>query len=373
MISTPASPAVGPKYVSATLNAQKVTLALLTDGESQEATVDRKSHSRVVQEGDPVQAEEVIRLVLDDMNTFIEAGPSGGAPRPVVKSAVATRGSVTVAMEVQDFSNFLRVPCVSHALVRWDVATSDGGEYDVKNGDGGGNAGDEQHLIPPIRPVASGALEILNGVVSLSSTATQCLSQSIGDFSSAADLERPSGGCGTPAWRKEARGTSSLSPPSLQWSSSPISSPSPSPSPSAAAATTAITAITRKRRKRFVVSNRTARALVFGQVSTNEAILLKPGISKSYRWRTIPAPRSPPESGGGTEGNSSSSLVLMIRLALPFDSNSQSPSTDGESPGRNKLEAWTEPFAADCEGTYVVSTTSPCVDCFALPTPVLFG
>lgn len=292
-------------------------MALLTDGTCTESKPSQRSPCR---EGNAQQREEILRVVLDDVNAFAEMGPNDGGMVPSTELAGATRGSSLVAIEIQDFSNFLRVPLVSHALVKWEVATSNGGGKSAKI-DKHGRA----LLLSRSRPIVSSAIEVANAVVNLSATSTQCLNQCLGEFVVGHGLE---GGTGD----GESHGLLGNVSPEIQ-----------------------------RRRKGYVVSNRTDCTLLFGQVSTTEAIALNPGVSKSCRWRRIPAPTVKAE--GKEAHGGSPNLVFMIRLALPPDSNTLATSAVGSGAAGGRIESWTEPFAADCEGTYMVrsSISGSCV------------
>lgn len=313
---------MGPSYISTTLSAQRVTLALLTD--------DRPSVTSRDKEGNFPQAEEIVRVVVDEMYMFAEAGPSGGDELALASAAVATaavRGSALVAIEVQDFSNFLRLPLLSHALVTWDVASSG---YNERN-----RNGDTGSALSPFRPVVSAAVEVRDAVISVSATATQCISRCLGDLSH----------------DRFSDGTSDISIVARDVPSCPSKSlPSESSPPRLL--------LPRQERKGYVVTNRTDRSLWFGQVSTTETVVLGPGVSTAYRWRTIPSPVA--AATGGAKGGAPSQLVLLLRLALHQDRSSAARLRDtggdgDDARGGASFGAWTEPFPADHAGTYMVS------------------
>ncbi|CAN0287278.1 unnamed protein product, partial [Discosporangium mesarthrocarpum] len=102
---------------------------------------------------------------------------------------------MVVACEVQDFSNFLRVPMVSNALLKWDATTSypphlspsQEGKAADKTGGGAGSVGPdssamEETLLSPHRPALSVEVEVHDAVLSISATAIQCLDQCIGEM-----------------------------------------------------------------------------------------------------------------------------------------------------------------------------------------------
>ncbi len=331
--SSPVGPLVGPSYLSATLVAQRLTLALLTEGRPASSSAlsssPPSSLSRMSPSGEGrgtfLQPEEIVRVVVGDVNIFAEAT---AAARLV---SAAARGSAVVAVDVQDFSNFLRLPLLSHALLKFDVSTSSGG------GSGGGasgtTAGDEEGLLSPFRPVASGAVDVHDAVVSVSVTALQCVDQCIAELA-----QRPPGAVTGSA-------TESAAPPAL--------APAPPPRPPSRQSL--------RRSKRYVITNHTDRNLWFGQVSTTETLLLRAGEETSYRWRTIP---STPAPGAVDRNDDALRLVLMLRLALHRDSGGGGGGGNtGAVPGfGGGYGAWTEPFPADHEGTFLVSRGVCCED-----------
>lgn len=335
--SIPGGSVVGPSYASVTLGVQRVTLALLTDG-SRLASSPNGS-------GGFQQAEEIVRLVVDELNTFAEAGPSGADDALVPASAAAAaavRGSAAVAVEVQDFSNFLRLPLVSHALVTWNVATSDGSGCGSSGKGGSGGDGDgggrvEAMLLSPFRPVASAAVEVQDAVISVSATAMQCLDRCLGELSLKPSVndEALSSSADASASRDSKHNVPLTSPVSTPHPLSPLPPP---PLP--------------QQRKGYVVTNCTDRSLWFGQVSTTETVVLNPGVSTAYRWRTIPTPAA---TAAGRKGEPLSGLELMLRLALHRDNGS----SGGNGGNGGSFGAWTEPFLADHAGTYMVSSAMP--------------
>ena len=338
--SSPVGPLVGPSYVSATLVAQRLTLALLTEGRSVSSSQSPSSSSSSSSttssfsllshvsppsgegRGTFPQPEEIVRVVVGDVNAFAEA--AAAAARSV---SVAARGSAVVAVDVQDFSNFLRLPLLSHALVKFDVSTSSGG--------GGGSTAvgdDDEGLLSPFRPVASAAVDVHDAVVSVSVTAMQCVDQCIAELA-----QRPPAGAVV-----ATRGGSTA-----ENAAPPASASAPAPAPRQPR---------RRRSKSYVITNRTDRSLWFGQVSTTETLLLRAGEETSYRWRTIPPTPAPSAAG---RDDDSSRLVLMLRLALHRDSGSRGGGAGGHAgavPGfGGGYGAWTEPFPADHQGTFMVS------------------
>lgn len=316
---------VGPSYMSATLVAQRLTLALVTQGGP--SVLSSSSSSPMSPSGGDgrdlfQQPEEIVRFVVGDVNVFAEAGV---AARLV---STAARGSAVVAVDVQDFSNFLRLPLLSHAAVNFDVSTSSGGGG-YESGDTSGDA--EEDLLSPFRPIASSVLEVRDAVVSVSVTAVQCIDQCIVELA-----QRPSGVATekNESVAHQGNTTEKVAQPALA-----ASTPLPPPRQS------------RMRSKRYVITNRTDRNLWFGQVSTTETLCLGAGEESPYRWRTIPA--LVPDTRGRT--GESSRLVLMLRLALHRDSVSGGGYIDAGAGSGGGFGVWTEPFPADHEGTFMVS------------------
>ncbi|CAM9524405.1 unnamed protein product [Scytosiphon promiscuus] len=315
--SSPASPMVGASYLSTTLVAQRLTLAVLTEGglilSPSRSSPPRASPSERQERGVLLQLEEIVRVVVDDVDIFAEAG---SAARWL---SVAARGSAIVSVDVQDFSNFLRLPLLSHALVRFDVSSS---------GVGGGIAGgDQEDLLSPFRPVVSGAIDVHDAVVSVSVTAMQCMEQCIAELS-----QRPpvmimtADGAGT-RLGEDADPSKLMVPAFLPAQRQP-----------------------RQRSKRYLVTNHTDRNLWFGQASTTETLLLRAGEETSYRWRTIPPVLTTCASG---RKDYASRLVLMLRLALHCNSSSGNGSVGAAAGGGGDFGAWAEPFPADYEGTFM--------------------
>lgn len=318
--SSPAGPVVGPSYVSATLVAQRLTLALLTEGgpisrlSSAAASAPVSPSGRREGLGLFVQPEEIVRVVVGDVNFFAEASL---AARWL---SVAARGSAVVAADVQDFSNFLRLPLLSHAAVKLDVSTSSG------RGGTGRMAAEGESLLSPFRPIASGAVDVNGAVVSVSVTAMQCIDQCIAELT-----RRPSD---EPATRPST--TTAEAKPSV------VAVPAPVPP----------TRQPRQRSKRYIITNHTDRNLWFGQVSTTETLFLRAGEETSYRWRTIPQALAP--GAAGRKGDDASRLVLMLRLALHRVSGSGGGYAGSGSEHGGGYGAWTEPFPVDHVGTFKV-------------------
>lgn len=282
------------------------------------------------------QPEEIVRVVVGDVNVFAEAGK---AARLV---SVAARGRAVVAVDVQDFSNFLRLPLLSHAAVSFDVSTSSGG-----GGGSGDTTGDEEgDLLSPFRPVASSALEVRDAVVSVSVTAVQCIDQCIAELS-----QRPPG---TVTEKNESVARQGSASENVAPSYLSASVPLPAPRQH------------RMRSKRYIITNHTDRNLWFGQVSTTETLCLRAGEESPYRWRTIP----PLVSGAAGRKGDSSRLVLMLRLAFHRDSGSGGGYTGAGAGVGGGYGGWTEPFPADHEGTFMVSQVCDVglrERCFTLP------
>ena len=323
--SSPVGPAAGPSYFSTTLVAQKVTLAILTDGNARSSSSSLSSVSSRPPSGGGerdtfVQLEEIVRMVISDVNVFAAASSAAG---PL---AATTRGSAEVAVDVQDFSNFLRLPLLSHAQVKWDLAT---------NGGRGGAAGSDEDLLSPVRPVTAAAVEVHNAIVSVSVTSMQCVEQCIAELS-----QQPSGaieaGEGSATGETHVGGVEGMKPSASVCSTTPQRQP-------------------RQRSKRYVITNLTDRVLWFGQGSTTEALLLRGGEETSYRWRTTPAGVA---TASASRKGSVSRLVLMLRLALHFDSGELSDQLGADSGARGDSGPWTEPFPADDAGTYMVRRSS---------------
>lgn len=324
--SSPAGPVVGPSYVSATLVAQRLTLALLTEG----GPISRSSSASASASAPPpppvsasgrreglglfVQPEEIVRVVVGDVNFFAEASL---APRWL---SVAARGSAVVAVDVQDFSNFLRLPLLSHAAVKLDVSTSSG------RGGSGRMAAEGESLLSPFRPIASGAVDVNGAVVSVSVTAMQCVDQCIAELT-----RRPSD---EPASRPSTALAEAK--PSVVAVPEPVAPPRQS----------------RQRSKRYIITNHTDRNLWFGQVSTTETLFLRAGEETLYRWRTIPHTLAP--GAAGRKGDHASRLVLMLRLALHRVSGSGGGYAGAGSEYGGGYGAWTEPFPVDHVGTFKV-------------------
>lgn len=326
VVSTPSSPLPGPSYLSATVNAQQVTVTLLTERESMGSSRSQGQGSLRGGGGGGggghgVGREEIFRLVADGLDALIETSSAGR------ETAMASKGSTVLSLEVQEFSNFLRVPFVSNAFIAWDVATSKG------DGDGGdGGCGDDaqrgRHVAHPPRPIVATALEVKDAVVSLSSTATQCFTQCLSELTA----------------KKDSGARSSSDPGNGSGCSEGVSE--------------GVSAPVARPRKEYIISNCTDRALLFGQVSTTEAIVIKPSSSMSYRWRTIPSSATPGVGLQGGKGDSSS-LILLLRLALPSADKGRGVPRDVHQPGGGSaLEAWTEAFPADIDGTYMVGIMS---------------
>ncbi|CAM9091454.1 unnamed protein product [Hapterophycus canaliculatus] len=313
--SSPASPMVGASYVSTTLVAQRLTLALLTEGGPILSSSPTSPSGREGR-GLFLQPEEIVRVVVGDVDVFAEAGLA------VRSVSSAARGSAVVAIDVQDFSNFLRLPLLSHALVKFDVSTSSVG------GGSGALAGDNgEDLLSPFRPVASGAVDVSNAVVSVSVTAMQCIEQCITELSQRPpDVVTTAGGMATRPG--EDADSSVLTVPVL---------PPPLRQP-------------RQRSKRYLITNNTDRNLWFGQDSTTETLLLRAGEDTSYRWRTIP-----PALATGLSGRKdhASRLVLMLRLSMHRDASSGNESVGTVAGSGGRYGGWTEPFPADYEGTFM--------------------
>lgn len=349
--STPASPVVGPSSLSTTLVAQRFALALLTDsggggpvGSAPPlwSPSSPRSGARGRRDDGLVQSEEIVRLVADDVNFFAETGMAGGL------LAAAIRGSAVMAVEVQDFSNFLRLPVLSHALVKLDVAISSGGE---SFGDG--------HLLSPFRPVASAAVEIHDGVVSASVTAMQCIDRCIREMSRRSTVESfgPAMSVHPKPPRSSTRTntTCNLFPEEASKVLAPERLVPPLPPP--------LTSSIRQpsqRTKRYVLTNLTDRALWFGQASTTETLLLRPGHETSYRWRTIPSAGARSAAGHGKKDDNSSRLVLMLRLALYGESKGNGSRFRAVRQGRLEggIATWAEPFPTDQAGKFMVSQLS---------------
>ncbi|CAM9947479.1 unnamed protein product, partial [Sphacelaria rigidula] len=188
-----------------------------------------------------------------------------------------------------------------------------------------GGAGVEEVLLSTFRPVTSAAVEMQDAVISVSATAMQCVDRCLGELS----LKPPIGDDGlsstvSASANHESKGDGSL--PSAVSSLPPLQ---------------------RQRRKGYIVTNSTDRSLWFGQVSTTETVVLSPGVSTSYRWRTIPAPVA--ATAGGNETAEASRLELMLRLALHRDGRRGG----GAGAMTGSFGAWTEPFPADRPGTYM--------------------
>lgn len=311
--SSPVSPMIGASYVSTTMVAQRLTLAVLTEGgpilspspPSPWPTSPSGRGGRDVF----LQPEEIVRVVVNDVDVFAEAGSEA---RSV---SLAARGSAVISVDVQDFSNFLRLPLLSHALVRFDVSTCSVA----------GDVGED--LLSPFRPVASGAIDVDDAVVSVSVTAMQCIEQCIAELS-----QRPTG-VGTTADGTATRQSEHVD--------SGLTVPVPPPTPRQS----------RQRSKRYLITNHTDRNLWFGQASTTETLLLRAGEETSYRWRTIP-PALAPGASGRKDG--ASRLILMLRLAIHRDTSSGNGSVGVAARFGGEYGVWTEPFPADFEGTFRV-------------------
>lgn len=262
-----------------------------------------------------MQLEEIVRMVMSDVSVFAEASSPAGS------LAATTRGSADVAVDVQDFSNFLRLPLLSHALVKWDFATSGGR---------GGAVGGDEDLLSPLRPVAAAALEVHDAVVSVSATSMQCVEQCIAELS-----QQPSGAIAAregSTTREVCVGTVESTKPSASACSPPQRMP-------------------RQLSKRYVITNLTDRVLWFGQGSTTETLLLRAGEETLYRWRTTPAvvaTASPSRKDGVSR------LILMLRLALHVDPGRLGGQLGADSGSRADSGPWTEPFPADDAGSYLV-------------------
>lgn len=314
--STPAGPMVGRSYVSATLVAQRLTLALLTEG-GRSACSSSLSSSCGEGRGSLRQPEEIVRVVVGDVNVFAEAGAAARL------TSVAARGSAVVAVDVQDFSNFLRLPLLSHALVKLDVSTCSGG----RNG-----------FLSPFRPIVSGAVDVHDAIVSVSVTAMQCIDQCIAELA-----QRPAGVAAAVATNEPAARESDTTTTENVASSSNLAKSTPPPLPRQS----------RQRSKRYVITNHTDRSLWFGQVSTTETLLLRAGEETSYRWRTIPPAVAP---GAARRKDEAPRLVLMLRLALHRESGNGGGASAGAGAGfGGGYGAWTEPFPADHAGSCMVS------------------
>ena len=343
--SSPAGPMVGRSYVSATLVAQRLTLALLTEGGRSARSSSLSRPSGEEGRGSFLQPEEIVRVVVGDVNVFAEAG---AAARLV---SVAARGSAVVAVDVQDFSNFLRLPLLSHALVKFDVSTSSGGDGGSGGGGGGGGGNGSgtttgDSLLSPFRPVVSGAVDVHGAIVSVSVSAMQCIDQCIAELAqrpagvvaaAAVATDEPSARESNTSYNNNNAVTENMASPNLA-----NSSPPPLPRQS------------RRRSKRYVITNRTDRNLWFGQVSTTETLFLRAGEETSYRWRTIPPA---PASGAAGRNDDQSRLVLMLRLALQRESGGGGASAGAGAGFGGGYGAWTEPFPADHTGTFMVSHT----------------
>ncbi|CBN76641.1 conserved unknown protein [Ectocarpus siliculosus] len=320
--SSPAGPVVGPSYVSATLVAQRLTLALLTEGGPISRSSSAAAAAAVAPPVSPsrrreglglfVQPEEIVRVVVADVNFFAEASLAGRW------LSVAARGSAVVAADVQDFSNFLRLPLLSHAAVKLDVSTSSG------RGGTGRMVGEGESLLSPFRPIASGAVDVSGAVVSVSVTAMQCIEQCIAELT-----RRPSD---EPATRPST--TTAEAKPSA------VAVPAPVPPPRQP----------RQRSKRYIITNHTDRNLWFGQVSTTETLFLRAGEETLYRWRTIPHTLA--AGAAGRKGDDASRLVLMLRLALHRVSGSGGGYAGAGSEHGGGYGTWTEPFPVDHVGTF---------------------
>lgn len=321
--SSPASPVVGASYVSATLVAQRLTLALLTEG----GPISRSSSAAAPPPPPPVlpsrrreglglfvQPEEIVRVVVADVNFFAEASL---AARWL---SVAARGSAVVAADVQDFSNFLRLPLLSHAAVKLDVSTSSG------RGGTGRMAGEGESLLSPFRPIASGAVDVSGAVVSVSVTAMQCIDQCIAELTRRPSDEPATGPSTTTAEAK----------PSVVAVLAPVPPPRQP----------------RQRSKRYIITNHTDRNLWFGQVSTTETLFLRAGEETLYRWRTIPHTLA--AGAAGRKDDDASRLILMLRLALHRVSGSGGGYAGAGSEHGGWYGAWTEPFPVDHVGTFKV-------------------
>lgn len=325
--SSPAGPTAGPSYFSTTLVAQRVTLAVLTDGDA------RSSSSSLLpmssrpppppgggERGASVQLEEIVRMVIGDVSVFVEASSAAAS------LAATTRGSAEVAVDVQDFSNFLRLPLLSHALVKWDFATS---------GRRGAAVGGDEDLLSPLRPVAAAAVEVHNAVVSVSATSMQCVEQCI------AELSQQSSGAVAAG---EGSSTREMCVGTVESKKPPASACSPPPQRQP-----------RQRSKRYMITNLTDRVLWFGQDSTTETLLLGAGEETSYRWRTTPAAVA---TASASRKDGISRLVLMLRLALHLDPGRLGDQVGADSESRADSGPWTEPFPADDAGSYMVRCSS---------------
>lgn len=324
--SSPAGPTAGPSYLSTTLVAQRVTLAVLTDGDARSSSSSllsvssRPPPSGGGERGASVQLEEIVRMVICDVSVFAEASSAAAS------LVATTRGSAEVAVDVQDFSNFLRLPLLSHALVKWDFATSGGR---------GGAVGGDEDLLSPLRPVAAAAVEVHNAVVSVSVTSMQCVEQCI------AELSQQSAGAVAVGEGSSTRGMCVGTVESTKPSASACFPP-PQRQP-------------RQRSKRYVITNLTDRVLWFGQGSTTETLLLGAGEETSYRWRTTPAAVA---TASASRKDGVSRLVLMLRLALHLDPGRLGDQVGADSESRADSGPWTEPFPADDAGSYMVRCSS---------------
>lgn len=318
----------GPSYLSATLVAQRFTLALLNDGSRAPPSPPSSSltSSTPFGEGFSIRSEEIVRVVVDDVNIFVEVGQAAR------HFAATTRGNALVAVEVQDFSNFLRLPLLSHALVNWDVATC--------SGDTGVTADGKEDLLSPFRPSASAAIDVQDAVVSVSVAAMQCINQCIEELS-----KRPSGFLtgGVNLTTRESLVGGAKRPKRSPSAGSLQTPPQSTKAP--------LTRLSQPRNKRYVITNLTDRTLWFGQVSTTETLLLRAGEDTSYRWRTIPATFEGIAAG---EKDGASRLTLMLRLALYRESVSGGGFPRAGTGFRGEFGAWTEPFPADHSGTFMV-------------------
>ncbi|CAN0568660.1 unnamed protein product, partial [Ectocarpus sp. 12 AP-2014] len=220
--------------------------------------------------------------------------------------------------DVQDFSNFLRLPLLSHAAVKLDVSTSSG------RGGTGRMAAEGESLLSPFRPIASGAVDVSGAVVSVSVTAMQCIDQFIAELT-----RRPSD---EPVTRPST--TAAEAKPSVG------AVPAPVPPPRQP----------RQRSKCYIITNHTDRNLWFGQVSTTETLFLRAGEETLYRWRTIPHTLA--AGAAGCKGDDASRLVLMLRLALHRVSGSGGGYAGAGSEHEGGYGAWTEPFPVDHVGTF---------------------
>lgn len=263
-----------------------------------------------------MQLEEIVRVVISDVSVFAEASSAAGS------LAATTRGSAEVAVDVQDFSNFLRLPLLSHALVKWDFATSGGR---------GGAVGGDEDLLSPLRPVAAALLEVHGAVVSVSVTSMQCVEQCI------AELSQKASGVIAAGERSTSHGVCVGTVENTTPTASTCSLP-PQRQP-------------RQRSKRYVVKNLTDRVLWFGQDSTTETLLLRAREETSYRWRTTPAAVA---TASASRKDGLSRLILMLRLALHLDPGRLGGQVGADPGSRADSGPWTEPFPADDAGSYMV-------------------